>query len=615
MAVFLSPGVFPREIDLSVLPTAIGPLRPGFIGTAKKGPLNIPTLITNSTQAIDSFGEPFPESYLMYALLAYLEEGNAAYVMRIGVECEEGQAADLDAVCIDTSGGRGSGWGRVPLFTGIDFGRINFREVGDGVGDNAQPFTFHAASSSVVVYNDVDLSSTDGPTSASGAITGTYTGSVDDSWVMIITTPPDISDDAPLQGAEYQIVRNSDGFIVVEGVLADSNLNGTSDPIAFGDGLTIEVSVASGSLDENDTFAWSAAPDNQDFSIAVDGDLSPNIYSMPTASYTSAADFIAAANILLSSEDYLFIEYTLDDGVTVIPQVRGTIAGDRIQLTTTAGFAFEVGTQQYAWDIPRSYLLGLDSGPYDITTQNNRVKMNLIGESLTSEVEFNVPVGLDQTTESIAAIIDAAGIIAGDVLWNSFALTVPSGQTHVVIETSADYQLDTLQMLVNFSNLRTLRFAEELNIPYPYKKSYRGYSDNRLILPDSGETDAVTPLSCEADPFSSDCAADTAYFAGIVGWVVAPSAGTWIDNYSVTLELFTEGVGDSAGRYRLTILDTNDQPVDSIEDVSFDKREARYIANLVNPGSSLGGTNGNAWINWEERPSFLENNANDISTF
>jgi phage tail sheath protein FI len=336
---------------------------------------------------------------------------------------------------------------------------------------------------------------------------------------------------------------------------------------------------------------------------------------MPSATYTTVADFVAAANGLLSGEDYIFVEYTMEDGETTIPQIRSTVAGERLQLMSTAAFALECGTEQYAWDIPRSFLLGLDPGPYNITTQNNRVKMNMIGENETTEVEFNVPVGLNQTTESIAAVIDAAGIVAGEVLWNSFALTAPGGLTYVVIETSVGRQLDTLQMLANYSNLRTLRFAEELNIPYPYKRAYRGFSDNRLILPDSGETTASTPLSCEVDPFSSECAADTAYFQSIVGWLVAPSAGTWLDGYSVNLELFTTGVGDAAGRYTLTILDSNGQPVDAIEDVSFDKREERYIANLVNPGTSLGGTNGNAWVNWEERPAFLENNVNDTATF
>lgn len=609
MAVYLSPGVFPREIDLSVLPTAIGPLRPGFIGTAKKGPLNEPVLVTNATQAIETFGEPFSESYLMYAVLAFMEQGNAAFVMRVGVECEVGQPSELSDVCIDTSGGRGSGWGRIPLFTGIDFGRINLRAIGDGTGENPQPVTFHAESTSTVIYNDVELSSTDGPTTATGTLSGTYDGDLDDSWVMIITTPPNLSEDSPLVGAEYQVVRNSDGAIVAEGVLADSDFDNTSDPISIGTGLTLTVTVSAGELDENDTFTWSAEPDNRDFSVAVDG-VAGSSYSMPSATYTSVADFVVAANALLSGEDYVFIAYTLDDGETVVPQIRTDIAGERVQVLTTQAWALELGSQQYAWDVPRSYLLGLDPGPYDITTSNNRVRLNLVGEVETTSVEFNVPVGLGQTTNSIASIVDAAGVVAGETLWNGVELTVPGGDTHVLIEASVGRQLDELQLLANYSNLRTLRFAEELNIPYPYQKAYRGYADNRVILPASGETDPSTPLSCETDPLSADCTADTAYFAGVVGWLVAPSAGTWVKGYQVNLSIFTAGVGDAAGRYTLTISDSTGAVLDSISDITFDKREARYIGNVVNPGTSLGGTNGNAYVNWEERPAFLNNNQN-----
>jgi hypothetical protein len=570
-------------------------------------------LVTNATQAIETFGEPFSQSYLMYAVLAYMEQGNAAFVMRVGVECEEGQPSELSSICIDTSGGRGAGWGRIPLFTGIDFGRINLRAIGDGVGDNPQPVTFHAASTSTVVYNDVDLSSTDGPTSASGTLTGTYDGDVDDSWVMIITTPPNLSEDSPITGAEYQVVRNSDGAIVAEGVLADSDFDGTSDPISIGTGLTLTVTVTAGELDENDTFTWSAVPDNRDFSVAVDG-ITGSTYTMPSATYNSVADFIAAANGLLSGEDYVFISYTLDDGETVVPQIRTDIAGERVQIMSTQAWALELGSQQFAWDVPRSYLLGLDPGPYDITTSNNRVKLNLVGEVDTTTVEFNVPVGLAQTTNSIAAIVDAAGVVAGDTLWNAYELTVPGGDTHVLIETAVGHQLDELQMLANYSNLRTLRFAEELNIPYPYMRAYRGYSDNRVILPASGETDPSTPLSCEVDPLGTDCAADTAYYAGIVGWLVAPSAGTWVDGYKVNLSIFTSGVGDASGRYTLTIVDSSGAPLDSISDITFDKRDDRYIGNVLNPGTALGGTNGNAYVNWEERPAFLNNNVN-LATF
>jgi hypothetical protein len=613
MAIYLSPGVFPREVDLSVLPSAIGPMRPAFIGVAQKGPMNEAVLINNAQTAIDTFGDPFPESYLMYAVLAHLEEGNACYVMRVGVECEDGQAAALSSVCIDNTGAQGAGWGRVPIFTGIDYGRLNLRDIGDGVGDNAEPVTFHAASTGAVTYTDVEVSGTYGATTATLNVTGTYTGSVDDSFVMVITTAPDLSSAACVHGAEYQVVRNSDGEVVAEGTLSDPEGDCTSTVISIGGGLSVQVEVTAGVLDENDTFSFSVVPDNRDFSVAVEGDSSPTVYSMLSASYTSVADFVTAANALLSGESYLFVEYTQTDGTT-IPQVRTSVAGERIQLMTTEGWALEVGTQQYAWDIPRSYLLGLDAGPYDITTQNNRVKVDMIGETATETVEFSVPAGLDQTTASVANSVDVAGVVAGETLWDSFELTVPGGTTHVVIVTSSGRRFDTLYMQANFSNLKTLRFAETLNIPYPYKRAYRGFSDNRTTLPASGEVTPSTPLSCETDPASDDCASDTAYFQNIVGWFVAPSAGTWVDGLTATLEVYTEGVGEVAGRYKLTIADAGGQALEVVSDISFDKREDRYVANVVNPGSSLGGTAGNAYINWDERPAFL-NNDTSLETF
>lgn len=618
MAVFLSPGVFPREIDLSVLPTAIGPLRPGFIGTANRGPVNEPVLITNSTQYIETFGEPFPESYLGYAVLAYLEEGNACFVMRVGVECEEGQPSELSDVCIDTSGSRGAGWGRLPLFTGIDFGRINLREVGDGAGDNPEPLVFHEAAIENIDYNDVDVSTTDGPTTATLNTTGTYSGSVDDSYVMIITSPPNLSDEASVDGAEYQIIRNSDGEIVAEGELQDDAADGTSQYIPIeGVGFSVQVEVTAGVLDTNDTFTWTVKPDNRDFMVLVDGadPGAATTYTMATATYTTASDFVDAANALLSGEDYLFVEYTLEDGETVVPQIRSSIAGERLQIWTTEAWALEVGSQQYAWDIPRSFLLGVDPGPYTVTSQNNRVKLNVIGDNETQVVEFSVPNGVNQTTEAISPVVDAAGIVAGDTLWNAYSLTVPGGTTHLVIETSADHRFDTLKMMANFSNLKTLRFAEEFNFPFPYERAYRGFSDNRATLPDSGETTSSVPLSCETDPLSDECASDTAYFANIVGWLVAPTAGTWVSGYKVSMSLFTAGVGDASGRYTLTIEGAQGQVLEQIEDVSFDKREDRYIGNIVNPGTQFGGTNGNAYVNWEERPAFLSNDVNVPSTF
>jgi len=86
MGVYLSPGVYTMEIDVSNYPSAVSSAICGMVGTAVKGPVNLPIFITNPQQYIDTFGEPTPSSYLGYASLAFLEKGNQLYVARVGAQ-------------------------------------------------------------------------------------------------------------------------------------------------------------------------------------------------------------------------------------------------------------------------------------------------------------------------------------------------------------------------------------------------------------------------------------------------------------------------------------------------------------------------------------------------
>jgi len=610
MAVFLSPGVFPNEIDLSVLPTAVGPLRPVFIGTAQKGPVNEPVFVSNSQQALDSFGDPIPESPLMYGVLAYMEEGNQAYILRVGIECEAGQVEDLADVCIDTSGNRVEGWGRIPVFTGIDFGRIQLRNASSDA-----PYEFHIASVDDETYNDIDVSTTDGPTSASIALSGTYSGSIDDSFIVLIKTDPDPSSGDTLDGAEYDVIRNSDGVVVSDGTLTVSGTPGVSVPFDIGtgdeaSGLTAVITVVGSSpLESNDTFTFVVAPDNTTFAVEIEGlASSPVSFSFGDGeTYSSNEDLADAFNLLVGSGvDFLAI--ALDDENLYI---RTKVAGERIQVVDTEGWALEAGIQKWAWDIPRSFLMSTDSGPYIITTSNNRVNTLVIGDGSQTELEVTIPVGTGLSPAAVAASLDLGGVQAGEAFYEAFALQVTDDDAQVTMVTVVGHQFDTLKMQADFSHIQTLRFTEELVIPFPYTRNYRGFSDPRLSLPDTGTITPSSPLSCELDPASDECAADSAYFADIVGWLVAKSPGTWLDGYTVNVELFQ----DSGNLFTLEIYNDQGVLVDRTEALSFDPREDRYIANVINEGSPLGGQNGNAWVQWEDRPGFLGNDPDDASTF
>lgn len=616
MATFLSPGVFPREIDLSLTPSNVGPLRPVFIGTAKKGPLNTPTFVSNSQQALDIFGEPFTESYLMYAVMSFMEEGNQCYIVRVGVECEDGQDSALDDICIDLSGNKVKGWGRIPLFSGIDYGRITLRLI-----DDDHPLVIHDSAVANVDYNDQSLSDTDGATTAtlnfSGAsgLSDDYSGAIDDSWIVLITGNPD--DGEELAGATYEVIRNSDNTVVSSGTLAGTS---TSQEIDIGDGLVFNIEVTSGRLEENDTFTFSAQPDNRTFEFSVEGGSSTT-YTMTPHTYTTVTEFVDDINTLANvSEDYVAIEYTNSEEV-VVPQIRTDDAGRWIQLLGSEAWANETGSAKYQYDIPRSHLIGIDAGPYNITSQNNRISIDAIpspvtGAGVTKHIEFSIANGVGIGAVDIASSIELSGVVAGTTYFNSFALTVPGGTEHVVILTSLTRMFDQLKLLATYSHLKTLRFSEEIGIAFPYTSSHRGFSDNRVSLPASGEVTPSNPLSCEVDEFSSDCASDSAYFEKIVGWLVATSPGTWLDGYTATVQLQTHGVGDLTGRYQIIIKNPSGLVVDLIEDVSFDTTATRYIANVLNPGTTFGGANGNEYVNWEERPSYLENDpVNDPSSY
>lgn len=604
MAVYLSPGVFVNEIDLSVLPTGVGPLRPAFIGTAQKGPMNTPTFVSNSQDFIDKFGEPITDSSLGYGVLAYMEEGNNAFILRVGVECEEGQVDDLADICIDTSGNREDGWARIPIFSGIDFGTITLRDV-----TSDDPAEFHVASVYDEEYVDIDVSATDGPTTATIGLIGTYTGSIDDSFIVLITAGPSVSSGSTVADAEYQVIRNSDGAVISSGVLAESGTPGETVPFSIGSGdddtgLDAVITVTGTSpIEENDSFLFKVEPDNLTFSIEVEGSSTSASFT-DGDTYTTNAAFADAFN-LLAGPDMIAVG---DDDRLII---RTSTAGERIQVTGTEAWALEMGISNWTYDIPRSNLISTDEGPYLISTSNNRVNMLVIGSEETEEIEVSIASGVDVTPDSVAASLDAGGIVAGERFYESFALQVTDDDKQVVIATSVDHQLDTLKMQADFSHIRTLRFAEELGILFPYTENFRTFSDPRLVLPDSGVVTESSPLSCETDPASDECAQDSAYFANIVGWFVAKSPGTWLNGYTVKLEIYNE----TGGRFQVRLFDTQGVEVDRVDDVSFDPRETRYIANVVNEGSPIGGINGNSFYQWDPRPAFLGNDPDDTSSF
>ena len=97
--VFVSPGVYFREKDLSNYIPNLSSTICAMVITSTKGPTNVPTFVTNGAQLTETFGRPHPNHLGMYAAAEYLRHGQQLWVVRVnGSEADRAQAATVNGV-------------------------------------------------------------------------------------------------------------------------------------------------------------------------------------------------------------------------------------------------------------------------------------------------------------------------------------------------------------------------------------------------------------------------------------------------------------------------------------------------------------------------------------
>lgn len=79
-----SPGVYTLETDDSFYQNGDSLSSVGMVGTAVKGPVNQPLLITSPDELVRNFGAVNSNSYGMLAAIKYLKYGNSLYYCRVG---------------------------------------------------------------------------------------------------------------------------------------------------------------------------------------------------------------------------------------------------------------------------------------------------------------------------------------------------------------------------------------------------------------------------------------------------------------------------------------------------------------------------------------------------
>jgi len=95
MPQYLSPGVYVEEIEAGSRPIeGVATSVAAFVGLAKKGPVNQPTLVSNWTQYSQTFGDFMEDSYLAHSVYGYFNNGGgSAYIVRVGAPSDEIAAA------------------------------------------------------------------------------------------------------------------------------------------------------------------------------------------------------------------------------------------------------------------------------------------------------------------------------------------------------------------------------------------------------------------------------------------------------------------------------------------------------------------------------------------
>ena len=83
MADYVSPGVYTREIDLSLYIPVISSSISGVVGTASRGPIDVPTLCTTWPQFVQIFGDAHPNYQMAFFAREFLDWGSQLWVTRV----------------------------------------------------------------------------------------------------------------------------------------------------------------------------------------------------------------------------------------------------------------------------------------------------------------------------------------------------------------------------------------------------------------------------------------------------------------------------------------------------------------------------------------------------
>jgi phage tail sheath protein FI len=136
MPSYLSPGVYVEEVASGARPIeGVGTSVAAFVGLAPTGPLNEPTLVTNWSQYVASFGDFTDGYFLAHSVYGFFNNGgSSAYVVRVG-GVTGGVSGDGGQDPAAVTAGRKSGAAALPAGEAKQLGTFTVSAIAPGEGN------------------------------------------------------------------------------------------------------------------------------------------------------------------------------------------------------------------------------------------------------------------------------------------------------------------------------------------------------------------------------------------------------------------------------------------------------------------------------------------------
>lgn len=242
MSVYVSPGVYTREIDLSLYIPALSTTIVAMVGVTAKGPTEERTYITNQQQFIDIFGEPDSTiGYETYAALQYLRRGRQLWFVRVvgtGAAAATGTLSYGTAVTAEVVA-------PTPAFDDVEknFTFAPFAELGDsGILEGSVTLTLLMSDDSTEIWTDDGAGVLTGDVDGTGTInyvTGVMTiacGTLGPKTAAVVDADSTYVSDAVALAALSEGEWGNKITFTVE----DGTISGTSKINIFYDGAIVE---------------------------------------------------------------------------------------------------------------------------------------------------------------------------------------------------------------------------------------------------------------------------------------------------------------------------------------------------------------------------------------